>query len=101
MGKTFYSDYVSHMLKFYCKYPLIESFKSDVDEMNHEICDEVMSELEETERLILAEIFTTKEPLTVIIKKLAGDYSFDEPFVWELLNDVSYDIAVRRGLIHG
>jgi len=110
--KTFYADYVNHMMRFYCRgqralksveqngKTLSECFKSDTDRLNWSACERVMSELLPAERAILIDIYAMKEKDVVAnVQSYCERTKSSKANIWQLIQTVSTKIALERGLI--
>lgn len=100
--KPFFYDYVCHMLRFYSAYRSDLTrpyFTTEVDEMNWEACDAVMSKIQPPEHDMLLEIYRSREPLSTTVSALAEKYQMTQSQVWTLVKRTERAIAKKRGLI--
>lgn len=81
--RTFYSEYVSHALRFYVKHP-DPVFRSDADRLNHEACKAVIDDHPDKEFLV---------------SFYRGEAKNLNSHLWKIIADVERRVAVLRGLL--
>lgn len=94
--KTYYSDYVNHVLNFYVRHknPI---FKRTADALNWQICDKVMARFDD--RDLLEEVYSLKYELSDSVRKVAFEHSVPVERIWKLIYDFSREFAIERELI--
>ncbi|MBQ7347784.1 MAG: hypothetical protein IJW55_07490 [Clostridia bacterium] len=104
MPKTYYAEYINHVLRFYVQTSgrNAAEFSSLADRLNYQAAEKVMSALNETDRAILCDVFASSvDPLSVRVYTIARARKIPHPRVWTLINRVSREIATERNLIGG
>ena len=90
MGKTYYSDFVAHMTRFYFIWDNTVKFRSPEDEQNYKSVQKVMEELTQLDRETLRRVYVGQKPTS----SLRNDGS-----VYRLLKWYEKRVAQTRGLI--
>lgn len=99
MSRPYYSEYVRHCLRFYCRNNQATSFRSPVDECNWRICKKVLNDLSPTDREIIVAIHRERDTLADNVYAVSERYCIGQTVIWDLLKDVEYSIAKMRGLV--
>ena len=97
--KTYYTDYINHILRFYTRHYFYDKFKSDVDRLNYLSADNVFAKLDDKEKLILIDIYSCNDTMGDNVYKIAKMYGINQDKIWTLINKVSNKIAKERKLI--
>lgn len=97
--KTFYSDYVSHAMRFYIRNqePPITAPLSD--RKSWLACDNVVKSLSDAERHLIRRVYSSKlgvKEAVCLISRTHGD-SIDE--MWATIKKVERKVAEERGLV--
>lgn len=90
MSKTFYSDFVAHITRFYFAWDKAKGFRSPEDKVNYLAVESVMLELPQVDRETLRVTYTGQKPTS----SLRNDRS-----VYRLLTWYEKKVAQTRGLI--
>ena len=99
MSRTYYTDYVRHMLRFYSRNYDLHSFKSDVDKSNWLSCKSVLDTLSENDRDMLIQVYGGFDTLADEVFNTSREYKIDQNIIWDLMKKVENKIAHRRKLI--
>lgn len=99
MSKTYYSEYVTHCLKFYAKHPQPEQFRSITDERNWKACEEAVKTLSHTDKDMLLRIYSEGDTVPDTIYKIAKEQGIDQNKIWKLVHNIEHKIAKKRGLL--
>ena len=97
--KTFYADYVNHILRFYTRHLKREKFRSEADELNYIAAERAFSKFSETERSILIEVYSRNDTLADNIYDVAKANGINQDEIWTLVRKISNRIAKERKLI--
>ena len=99
MSRTYYTDYVRHMLRFYSRNYDLKTFKNDVDKSNWFACYNVLKGISETDRDILMQVYSGFDTLADEVFNTSREYKIDQNIIWDLMKKVENKIAHKRGLI--
>ena len=99
MGKTFYDEYVNHMLRFYFRYKPNRGFKNDVDKTNYIAVDRVVKRLSDNDKQLLQELYSGKRPVGTTIRAIATRHNITTSTIWDLRYSVTIKIAKERRLL--
>lgn len=96
MRKSYYSDYVNHMLRFYFSQPSEpKHFKSHTDKINYQVCKEVLKNKTPSEIKLIKD--NACSGLWVVT--LAQLHSISQDTAYNILNKTLKEIAKKRNLI--
>lgn len=98
MSKSFYSNYVTHMLRYYARHGKNYS-NNEISKQNWCACDSVLKTLPAQDRSILMEIYWEKDSLANNIYQVSRQNGLPQNNVWTLVRSVEAKIAKVRGLI--
>lgn len=98
MSKTFYSEYLYHMMYFYASGEKTV-FGSDVDAENYRAVDAVMRGLPFWDRCVIMEVYKEKGRMKERVRLTAEKFNVSENVVWTILSKTLKKIAKERGLI--
>ena len=98
MGRAFYSEYVSHCLKFYVRHPN-HKFHSDADKNNWNACEAAFKEFTDSEKEILFYIYNKGDAIPNNVYQIAKAKRIKQDSIWALLNSLEKKVAERRGLV--
>ena len=97
--RTYYSEYVNHCLRFYCKNPGLESFRSEVDEKNWRACNTAFNTFSDENKAILLKIFRTNDSIFNNVNRIALQKDIDPYTIWKLVDELRQKVAEGRKLI--
>lgn len=98
MSKTFYSEYVSHCIRFYARHDA-PTFRSKVDEENWRACDSAFRSFPEKDREMLIGIYRDRNTIPDNVYQAAKITGKDQNMIWKLISDLERKVAKRRGLL--
>ena len=90
--KTYYTDYVGHMLRFYARYTVPGN-------ENWEAVQRVFVTLETKEAEMLKSVYTHPGVLDAAVREVAQKHGLNPDKLWNLISKVIRKIAKERGLI--
>ena len=99
MGKTFYSDYVSHALRFFCRCKDVPVSSPEADRKNWMACRDAVATLSEAEQEFIYRVYSHRQNVndSVCATSRVTGHSVDE--LWHLVKTVERKVAENRGLI--
>ena len=98
--KRYYSEYVSHCLTFYSRYPRLIHFRSETDRKNWKSCEIVLSSLSDEDRELVIEIYKGSDStIKERVASVSRNRKIGEETVWRLIGNVEHRVAVARGLV--
>lgn len=100
MGRTFYTDYVKHIMRFYSRNIDLKVFKSSVDRDNWNACHTTLILKYNQYKDLLLEVYSGYDILDEEVSKAAIKYSIEKKTIWDLLKRFEKDVAIQRGLYH-
>ena len=100
--KRWYSDCVRHFLLEYI--PDIEigttpQFKTEAEKTNWVACHQVLATLSPQDLKLVIELYRRGDTLADKIYNLATARKTSQRYFWDLVDDVEFKIAKKRGLI--
>lgn len=98
MGRTFYSDYVNHCLRFYCRHPN-PIFHSDADKNNWLACESALSKYSDENKIMLISIYSDGDTVPDNVYRVATEKGIKQDGIWKLINELERDVAKCRRLI--
>lgn len=98
MSKPYYSDYVTHMLRYYARHDKKYS-DNKISKLNWIVCDTVLETLSTKDRSILMEVYWEKDTLADNIYQVSRQSGLPQNNIWTLVRSVEAKIAKVRGLI--
>ena len=96
--RHYYSDFVSHCLKFYARYPK-PVFKTDADKVNWEACRRALSTFTEEEQQILVYVYRERDTMEDNVYNASVIHNIDQDLIWKMIMKLEKRVAKRRGLI--
>lgn len=90
MSKSFYSDFVAHITRFYFVWDSSKGFRSPQDQENYNAVKVIMEDIPQLDRDIIRTVYSGSKPTSA----LRNDGS-----VYQLLNWYEKKVAQARGLI--
>lgn len=102
--RTFYSDYVTHALKYYAKYRTNARqekpfFKSEADKKNWDACQFAFQSFGSKEVDMLLSVFSGGDTIPNNVYHIAKDFNISQDKLWDLITKLTRKVAKRRGLI--
>lgn len=98
MSKPFYSDYVTHMLRYYARYDKKYS-DNEISKQNWNVCHSVLKTLPIKDRSILMDVYWESDTLADSIYQVSRQNGISQNNIWTLIRSVEAKIAKVRGLI--
>lgn len=98
MSRTFYSECVSHWLRFYARYPK-PTFHSDADKKNWLACDSALKSFEESDKEMLLTIYREGDTIPDNVYQMAKSKGIKQNSIWKLIGELEWKVAKRRGLL--
>lgn len=99
MSRPSYSEYVKHCLRYYCRNLNPGEFKNLVDKANWTACERVLKEYSERDVQIIIMVYSERDTLADNVYKASSVFKLNQSIIWDMLKDVDYKIAKRRGLV--
>ena len=98
LSKTFYTDYVRHMARFYFRsnLGLRQNFKSDVDAANWKSCHNAAKDFDKN---ILICVYEPRDEIENNVKATAVFFNVSEKTLWDTVRRFEEMVARKRGLI--
>ena len=98
LSKTFYTDYVRHMARFYFRsnLGLRQNFKSDVDAANWKSCHNAAKDFDKN---ILIRVYEPRDEIENNVKATAVFFNVSEKTLWDTVRRFEEMVARKRGLI--
>ena len=98
LSKTFYTDYVRHMARFYFRsnLGLRQNFKSDVDAANWKSCHNAAKDFDKN---ILIRVYEPRDEIENNVKAAAVFFNVSEKTLWDTVRRFEEMVARKRGLI--
>ena len=97
--KTFYADYVNHILRFYTRHSKRDGFKSEADKLNYNAAKKVFAKLTEQEQVMLIDVYHRNDTMADNVYEVAKARGINQDELWTLISKVSNRIARERKLI--
>lgn len=98
MARAFYSDYVTHCLRFYARYDT-PVFHNDVDKQNWEVCDKVVKSLNNNDKEIILSIYRKGDTIPDNIYQIAIQKGISQEGIWKLVHELEREVAIQRGIV--
>lgn len=100
MGKTFFTEYVRHAMRFYSRTTIKPSnFKSEADKSNWLSCHSAMKGYDDTQKAILIEVYGGYDTLADEVYLSAKKHSVNQNIIWDMMKGFEKKVAKNRGLI--
>ena len=98
LSKTFYTDYVRHMARFYFRsnLGLRQNFKSDVDAANWKSCHNAAKDFDKN---ILIRVYEPRDEIENNVKAASEMFGVPERTLWDTIRCFEEMVARKRGLI--
>lgn len=98
MARTYYSDYVTHCMRFYVRYPE-PTFQSEAARRDWYACSGAMQLLPEDERDILTEVYRRGDTVPDNVRSVAWERRMNQDRIWKMIARLVPEVAKRRGLL--
>lgn len=98
MGKSYYTDYVRHCLRYYTRNDF-EPNASKAEKINWICCDDVFKELGPKEREILKHIYREKDTMADNVFNICKTLGLEQNQIWASIRDLERLVAESRTLI--
>lgn len=72
---------------------------AEVAMANNDACDKALSDLDFNTKLVLHEIYTSEQILSVAVRGVSNKYEIKADDIWKLIAKIEKDFATFRGLI--
>lgn len=99
--KSYYSDYVAHMVRLWIKLngnpDAVEALDS-VARLNYDIVNKIFNDMESHTKLILVEIYSSIN-INDAIKRLSESANTKDTPIWAKVKVFEKEVARQRGLI--
>ncbi len=93
MSKAFYTEYVSHCLRFYVRH-LNPKFKSDVDKYNWVACDRALNAFSDSDREALIEVYREGDTVANSVYRLAKSRGIKQEIIWNLIKELERKVML-------
>ena len=98
MGKSYYSDFVNHCLRFYCRYPDITDC-DQADRANWSAAMKAVTALPTAQQPIITEVYSSKLTMNEAVCRAARVHGATLDEVWQMVKAVERKTAELRGLV--
>ena len=98
MARTYYSDYVTHCIRFYAKNPE-PLFESEALKYDWYACSGAMQLLPDGERDILTEVYRRGDTIPDNVRTVAFERGVEQDEIWKMIYRLQQAVARRRGLL--
>ena len=99
MNRPHYTDYVTHVAKFYSRNLYKDTFANPVDKANWWSCHNVISRYSIRDKNILLYIFGEYDTIADNIYQASVQYGLQQDIIWTLVKKFQKQVAIERGLI--
>jgi hypothetical protein len=101
MSKTYYSEYINHILRFYIRHQNDKNlrFKTYAEKDNFISAQKVVSKLSNDEQKYINDIYMQGDTLADNIYKTSEKMNIEQFKLWTIVSKVSNQIAKERNLI--
>lgn len=97
--KKYYSDYVTHCLRFYSRHPKPNYFKTEVDRKDWQAVDTAIKGFSEEEQDMLLTVYREGDTIADNIYQLSKKLRIHQDNIWSLVEKLEKKVAKRRGLL--
>lgn len=98
MGHTFYTEYVTHCLRFYTRYEE-PTFRTQVDKANWEACQKAFENFSDNDKATLKAIFSGGDTIPDNIYQMSKKSGASQESLWLIVSKLERDVAKLRGLL--
>lgn len=97
--RTFYSEYVTHCLRFYSRYPKPNHFRTEADKKNWQASDNALKGFSDSDREMLIAIYREGDTIPDNVYQMAKKLNVKQDNIWKLITELERKVAKRRGLL--
>lgn len=97
--RTFYSEYVTHCLRFYSRYSKPNRFRTEADKKNWQACDNALKGFSDSDREMLITIYREGDTIPDNVYQMAKKLNIKQDNIWKLITELERKVAKRRGLL--
>ncbi len=98
MGKSYYSDYAAHCLRYFARFPK-PIFKRDIDEKTWLASANALKNYTKEEENLILLVYRERGMLANSVSKIAKEKNIEQGELWHLINDVERKVAIEFGLL--
>lgn len=99
MVKKYYSEYVRHILRFYCRNLEKPVFNNIVSQQNWLVCNSVLNRHFHDYKEVLISVYQPFDTMGDNVYQAAKKYNLPQDNIWVMMADLEKLIAQERGLI--
>lgn len=99
MNRPYYSEYVRHALRFYCRNQKPLCFKTDADKANWNACASAIKSYSDRDYGILMMVYGDRDTLADNVYNASKRYGVNQNIIWDMMKDFERDVARARGLV--
>lgn len=96
MKRTYYTNYVNHMLRLYFKTDG-EDLRTEIDQLNYNVVKLVIEKKPENIKELIKHIILGEGNIPENINNM--EYFMDKELIWDIFRNITNEIATIRGLI--
>ena len=97
--KKYYSDYVTHCLRFYSRHPKPNYFKTEVDRKDWQAVDTALKGFSDEEKDMLLTVYREGDTIADNVYQVAKRNHIHQDRIWSMIENLEKRIAKRRGLL--
>ncbi len=97
--KSYYSEYASHCLRFYCRNLTMPENLSLADRRNWEAAHRALQATTEEKRDILIRLYKSPDFIGDAIRDLSFKTGYPKDLLWQIVTQAERGVADERGLI--
>lgn len=99
MNRPFYSEYVRHCLRFYCRNTKNPRFNTEVDKNNWYACHRAIERYSDKDKEILIMVYALYDTIADNVYEIAKVRNLDQNIIWDMLKEFERSVAKKRGLL--
>lgn len=100
MSRTYYTDYVRHILRFYSRYSATTPpFKSEVDKQNWWSCHRAIESYSHATKQMLLSVYSGHDTLPDEVYIASQKWKVDQNWIWDTMKEFERKVARKRGLL--
>lgn len=99
MARAFYSDFVTHCMRYYSRYPVPKDFRSEVDKANWWACKKSLASFPKKDRDILLAIYRKGDTISDNVYEVCRQNHIEQDRVWAMIYRLEKLIAKKRRII--
>ena len=96
--RAFYSEYVTHCLRFYARHPK-PIFHCEADKKNWAACENALEGFNDYDKALLLIIYSEGDTIPDNVYQLAKARNMNQDTLWKLIGVLERKVAKRRGII--